>query len=148
MHRFFSNKKTILTITRVDARLINFFAPHLAPLSHACAAHDPSRAKENQKSVMKYEINWWIQSWFQSPQDHTGRRWREEWVHNTHYGQYGNAPFLIIRNLLHESTQGSQQILLTSLLLELGSGSWHLSNQDHSMVSPFLCVMLMRVSLS
>ena len=35
--------------SRVDARLINFFAPHLAPLSHACAAHHPSRAKENQR---------------------------------------------------------------------------------------------------
>ena len=35
--------------SRVDARLINFFAPHLAPLSHACAAHRPSRTKENQR---------------------------------------------------------------------------------------------------
>ena len=25
---------------------------------------------------------------FQAPQDHTGHRRREEWVHNTYHGQY------------------------------------------------------------
>ena len=47
---------TILSITitytnnnRVNTRLINFFAHHLAPLSHTCAAHRPSRIKENQR---------------------------------------------------------------------------------------------------
>ena len=37
--------------SRVDARLINFFAPRLSPLAHACAAHHhhPSRAKDNQR---------------------------------------------------------------------------------------------------
>ena len=37
---------------RVDARLINFFAPHLAPLSHTCAAHAPPLPHQG-KSAMK-----------------------------------------------------------------------------------------------
>ena len=38
-----------ISISRVDARLINFFAPHLAPLARTYSTHHPSRTKENQR---------------------------------------------------------------------------------------------------